>query len=105
MLFAKPQQLHLLVPFNSLPFSSELPVPQTLSRLPFEFIRGVTSANASSLLELTGAVGVECAESAKKTNSSPLVWECACPALLGRVKLDKGVEEEKCPSGNSRDGE
>ena len=36
---------------------------------------------------------VECAESVKKTNSSPLVRECVCSALLERTKLEGEVVE------------
>ena len=32
---------------------------------------------------------MECAESAKKTNSSPFVWDCACAAIFGAGKARK----------------
>ena len=49
---------------------------------------------------VSGTVSVGVSEDAIQTNLSPLIWECACPAILGRDKLDRGM---KCPSGNSRD--
>ena len=47
------------------------------------------------LCDIVCVEGVECTESATLTNSSPLVWECGCPAILGRAKLEQAIDQGK----------